>query len=104
PFPPDALANLFGAPPTTITLDGCETLLRDVHAVRANNVIAYAVIAEGRMTVLGLDPVARFVIEGDVASRLEQFVREHRLEPIHWRSRTRLASADAVMKYPRGNG
>jgi hypothetical protein len=96
--------ELFGEPACPILLIGSEHPLRDVHAIRLENVVIYGMFADGRLTTLGIEPLDRFVIVGETADRLERFLTEHDLRLVHWRSRTLLESPGAVMQYLRGSG
>jgi hypothetical protein len=104
PMSPADLEKLFGGRASSMTLMGYDKVLRDVYAIRLKNVIVYAVIHADRMTTLGLEPEDRFVIAGDAGDRLEQFVTEHDLRLVHWRSRTLFETPQAAMKYLRGDG
>ena len=66
-------------------------------------IIVYAMIVDGKLCTLGIEPLDRFVISGDAADRLERFVTDHDLRLVHWPSRTLFASPKAAMDRLRGN-
>ena len=96
--------SLFGGRTCPMTFIGSDKALKDVYAVQLSNVIIYAVIEAERMTTLGIEPVDRFAITGDVADRLERLLIQHDLRLVHWRSRTLFETPQSAVEYLRGNG
>jgi len=99
-----AFQSLFGEQASPLTIAGYDKVLRDVHAIRLPDVVVYGLIYEDRLRTLGLEPLARCNFTGAAADRLEQFMTEHDLRLVHWRSRTLFDTPQAAMKYLRGTG
>lgn len=102
PFTVAEFEEIFGQKVCPITIGGYNRVLKDVHAIRLDNLIIYGTISAGRLSTLGLEPLDRFTLPDEAAGRLENFVTSHDLRLVHWRSRTLFETPKAAMKYLRG--
>jgi hypothetical protein len=102
PFTVSDLEAVFGAKVKPITISGYDKVLVDVYAISLENLIVYAVISDGKLRPLGLEPLGRFVLEDEVAQRFGEFLSKHDLKLVHWRSRTLFDSPAETMNYLRG--
>ncbi|MBE0535233.1 MAG: hypothetical protein IH624_06140 [Phycisphaerae bacterium] len=102
PFSSSELETLFGTETRGITIVGYGSELADVYAVHLDGVIVYAQIAQGKLTALGLEPTGPFVLQGDAAARMEQFLSKHDVMLVHWRSRTVFSTPAEAMQYLMG--
>jgi hypothetical protein len=103
PFSVAEFEGMFGGKVAPITIAGYDKVLRDVHAIRLQNLIVYGTISDGKIATLGLEPLDRFTLPDNAAARLEQFVTKHDLRLVHWRSRTLFKTPKDIIKYLRGN-
>ncbi|NQT15237.1 MAG: hypothetical protein HQ582_20945 [Planctomycetes bacterium] len=103
PFAVSDFEAMFGTQAEPIALLGYDEVLADVYAIRLEKLIVYAVISEGKMTALGLEPLDAFALQGDLAERFGAFLIKHDLRLVHWRSRTLFDSPAEAMEYLRGN-
>ena len=104
PFAVSDLETMFGSQTEPISLLGYDSVLADVYAISLENLVVYAVISDGKMTTLGLEPLGAFTLQGDLAERFNTFLTKHDLRLVHWRSRTLFESPAHAMKYLTGNG
>lgn len=103
PFAVSDFEDMFGAQAEPMTIAGFSKILADVYAIRQPTLIVYAVISNGKLTTLGLEPLDGFALRGDLADRFNAFLVEHDLWLVHWRSRTLFDSPADAMDYLRGN-
>ena len=101
PTPAADFAKVFGGEPIPIALRGEETTIRDVQAVKIGSVILYGKIENDRLTTLGIERDGAIDLQPEAADRLDRFVTQHKLQLVHWPSRTRFETPDAVMKFLR---
>lgn len=92
-------AAFVGQDPRRMTFFGYGEPLSNVHVAKVDNLIIYAHIENGAVTAMGFDVTEQFSLPEDFANRLRDFVRDHDLLLIHWRSRTLFESNDDVLQY-----
>jgi len=90
---------LVGRKTSPMTFFGYDGVLRDVHAVKIDKLVVYALIQDGKLTTVGLDAVEQFTLPRDFLDRLGEFVQEHKLVLVHWRSRTLFETQKDIMAY-----
>jgi hypothetical protein len=80
--------TLVGQEAGSMTFFGYGEVLRDVYAVKIDNLVVYVLIQDGNVTTIGFDAVEQFTLPADFLDRLGKFVRVHKVVLVHWRSRT----------------
>ena len=93
------LESFVGQESKQMTFFGYGEVLDGVHAFTIDNLVVYAQIHDNNVTTFGFDAVDQFSLPRDFAKRLSDFVREHELMLVHWRSRTLFESHDDVMEF-----
>lgn len=99
PFTLADLERLVGRKTVPMTFFGYDERLRDVHAAQIDNLVVYALFQDCHITTIGLDAIDQFTLPTEFISRLSDFVREHKLMLVHWRSRTLFENHEDIMAY-----
>lgn len=98
-MPLAAFEALVGQKTHPMTFFGYDEVLRDVHAVKIDNLVVYALIQDDTVTTIGLDAVDKFTLPPESLDRLSKFVHDHNVMLVHWWSRTLFDSHKDVMAY-----
>lgn len=90
---------LVGQKTGPMTFFGYDEVLRGVHAVKIDKLVLYAFIQDDHVTTIGLDAIEQFTLSPDFLDRLAEFVQDHNVVLVHWRSRTILETHKDIMAY-----
>ena len=91
--------TLVGQKTGPMTFFGYDEVLRDVHAVRIDNLVVYAPIQDGHVTTIGIDVMDQFTLPDGFLHRISIFLQQHNVMLVHWRSRTLFETTEDIMKY-----